>query len=91
MGRDLKVYYYTDRDDFNTDKYNGLPYDENMSRNLDLGNHDHFHGTKQDLADIIQELINAEGSFSDYVAVGNLSIILGNCPDECDYIVIEND
>lgn len=105
MGKDLCVYYYPDSsfalysDDDSDDSEDWerrkkayekrVEFEELYSlRHVDLAYHDSFHGTCKELENIIRELLNEDEP--NFIAIGNLSIILGHCPLDYDYITISN-
>ncbi len=86
----LNVTYYRTQQAYE-DRSPGLQYNCNGTRNLNLGDIEHFHGSTDDLLEVILTIFRREGVFNDYTIGGNLSLILGQCPDEYDYIEITND
>ena len=56
--------------------------------NIDIGDFDNFRGTCEELRDQIIEAIN--DTTTSFSAIGHLFIILGECPEDYDYIIIEN-
>jgi len=74
-----------------------VSYDQDWNsipkRNPDLGCNDHFSGSKEDLHNIIENMLTNEDDYDyrNYEAIGNLSKLLAACPEDYDYIVIECD
>lgn len=68
-----------------------VEYSRNWERNVDLGYLDHFSGTPIDLQEELSSMLDDAKSHSDYTAIGNLYLIVGECPEDYEYIVINND
>jgi hypothetical protein len=84
--KNQKIYKARDeRVQFN--QYDGL----SSLRNVDLGRNDHFQGSCEDLELVIKQLVDESEYYTDYLIIGRLSIILGKCPNNYNYIVIQND
>ena len=65
-------------------------YSGNDAHNLNLGGVNDFVGTRREFTIVINNIMWEEDpTYSNYTAVGNLSLILGESA-ECDYIVMYN-
>ncbi len=88
MSTQLYVTYYSTEEDLQNGL--GIPYIDNGASDVYLGEYNDFKGSCDGLINIVDELVNREGIFTDFIIVGNLGLILGHCPANCDYISITN-
>lgn len=101
MGRMLTVYYWINKDLYEQYCHSSgniedceklgecFAYSRNDQCNVDLGFRE-FTGSPQELANHIQSLVNQVCNYEDYIIIGNLSLILAECPDDSYFIDLFN-
>jgi hypothetical protein len=70
-----------------------VEFSGNYTANINLGPYNYFYGSRKELEEKIKYLINKKhfSDYTTYTAIGNLSLILGECPRDYDFVIVEND